>query len=64
MGNGVTANNTATVTQQDVIDSLTEQLAKAKERIAELESALIDLRMSELGQSLEDAEWHTLGGER
>ena len=32
MGNGVTASNTATVNQQDVIDSLTEQLAKANER--------------------------------
>lgn len=34
MGNGVTVKNTASVTQQDVIDSLTEQLANANERVA------------------------------
>ena len=37
MGNGVTVNNTASVSQQDIIDSLTEQLAKANERARELE---------------------------
>ena len=37
MGNGVTVSNTASVSQQDIIDSLTEQLAKANERVNELE---------------------------
>jgi septal ring factor EnvC (AmiA/AmiB activator) len=40
MGNGVTVNNTASVSQQDIIDSLTEQLAKANERVDSLEKAL------------------------
>ena len=46
MGNGITVSNTASVSQQDIIDSLTEQLAKANERIAELESDRDELRNS------------------
>lgn len=45
MGNGVTVNNTASVSQQDIIDSLTEQLAKANERVKELEK---DIKNKEL----------------
>ena len=37
MGNGVTVKNTASVSQRDVVDSLTKQLAKANERVKELE---------------------------
>lgn len=37
MGNGVTVKNTASVSQRDVVDSLTKQLAKANERVRELE---------------------------
>lgn len=37
MGNGVTVKNTASVSQRDVVDSLTKQLAKANERVAKLE---------------------------
>ena len=37
MGNGVTVKNTASVSQRDVVDSLTKQLAKANERVALLE---------------------------
>jgi hypothetical protein len=36
MGNGVTASNTASVSQQQIIDSLTAKLAKANERADEL----------------------------
>ena len=35
MANGVTVSNVATASQQDIIDSLTEQLAKASERLKE-----------------------------
>lgn len=38
MGNGVTVSNTASVSQQQIIDSLTAQLAKANERVRELEA--------------------------
>ena len=38
MGNGVTVSNTASVSQQQIIDSLTAKLAKANERVAKLES--------------------------
>ena len=37
MGNGVTVSNTASVSQQDIIDSLTEKLAKSNDRCAELD---------------------------
>jgi hypothetical protein len=43
MGNGVTVSNVATASQQDIIDSLTEQLAKANERIEQLEQANLEL---------------------
>jgi len=38
MGNGVTVSNTASVSQQQIIDSLTAQLAKTNERVKELET--------------------------
>ena len=37
MGNGATVTNTASVSQRDVVDSLTKQLAKANERVKELD---------------------------
>tara|TARA_B100001057_G_scaffold54127_2_gene48058 strand:- start:14257 stop:14691 length:435 start_codon:yes stop_codon:yes gene_type:complete len=37
MGNGVTVSNTASVIQQQIIDSLTEKLKKSNERVRELE---------------------------
>lgn len=40
MGNGVTVSNTASVSQQQTIDSLTEKLAKANERVKEIEGQL------------------------
>ena len=38
MGNGVTLTDLASVSEQQIIDSLMEQLEKANERVRELES--------------------------
>ena len=58
MGNGVTVSNTASVSQQQIIDSLTAQLAKANERFAELESQhqLLTKRIEPLLDMQEDGE--------
>ncbi|CAI4157731.1 hypothetical protein [Alteromonas macleodii] len=52
MGNGVTVKNTASVSQRDVVDSLTKQLAKANERVKELEAQTFDVIAA---QSIEQA---------
>lgn len=49
MGSGVTVTNTASVSQQDIIDSLTEQLAKANERVKELEKELSNKELLHVG---------------
>jgi|TARA_Y100000310_G_scaffold92100_1_gene89683 hypothetical protein len=52
MGNGVTVSNTASVSQQQIIDSLTVKLEKANERVKELEAQTFDVIAA---QSIEQA---------
>ena len=53
MANGVTVSNVATASQQDIIDSLTEQLAKANERV--IDSIIEPLYKTRWSGDLSDA---------
>ena len=63
MGNGVTVSNTASVSQQQIIDSLTAQLAKSNERLKELEQENAILKEHKHDAYYAERNWNELHGD-